>query len=323
MAASEPIAPMAMPMSARVSTGASLMPSPTKASLPLPAPCAWVSSSSFSTSATLSCGSSCARNSSMPSSFATAAATSARSPVSMTVFFTPAARKAATASAASGLTTSAMTMWPRYVPSAPREHGAGTRSPAVHAAPLMSLPLPTSTSRSSTRFARPGRYLRLHVARDALSSRPSWWALSGCAVASLSLPVGWSRSTPAAPMRDGMGGTGSAAAAMSISSVSLTPGCDGHHVERAVGERAGLVEHDGLGPAQRLQVVAALHEDAEARGAADAAEERQRHADDERAGARHHEEDEPALHPVGPAAAQQTAAARWPRAAAMPTTAGV
>ena len=36
MAASEPMAPMAMPMSARVSTGASLMPSPTKASLPLP-----------------------------------------------------------------------------------------------------------------------------------------------------------------------------------------------------------------------------------------------------------------------------------------------
>ena len=35
MAASEPMAPMAMPMSARVSTGASLMPSPTKASLPV------------------------------------------------------------------------------------------------------------------------------------------------------------------------------------------------------------------------------------------------------------------------------------------------
>ena len=45
MAASEPIAPMAMPISARESTGASFMPSPTKASLPfLP-----VSASSFST----------------------------------------------------------------------------------------------------------------------------------------------------------------------------------------------------------------------------------------------------------------------------------
>ena len=80
---------------------------------------------------------------------------------------------------------------------------------------------------------------------------------------------------------------------------------DGHHVERAVGERAGLVEHDGLGAGQRLQVVAALHENAQARGAADAAEERQRHADDERARARHHEEDEPALHPFRPALAQQ------------------
>ena len=34
MAASEPMAPMAMPISARDSTGASLTPSPTKASLP-------------------------------------------------------------------------------------------------------------------------------------------------------------------------------------------------------------------------------------------------------------------------------------------------
>ena len=35
-----------------------------------------------------------------------------------------------------------------------------------------------------------------------------------------------------------------------------------------------------------------------ARGAADAAEERQRHADDQRARARHHQEGEPAQHPV-------------------------
>ena len=52
MAASEPIAPIAMPMSARESTGASFMPSPTKASFALPV----VSPSRRSTSLTLSPG---------------------------------------------------------------------------------------------------------------------------------------------------------------------------------------------------------------------------------------------------------------------------
>ena len=113
MAASEPMAPMAMPMSARVSTGASLMPSPTKASLPLPLVSRSVWARSASTSATLSWGSSSACTSSMPSSAATARATGVRSPVSMTVFFTPAARKSAMARAASGFTVSAMTMAPR------------------------------------------------------------------------------------------------------------------------------------------------------------------------------------------------------------------
>ena len=49
MAASEPIAPIATPMSARASTGASLMPSPTKASIPSPAFFCESSSSTFST----------------------------------------------------------------------------------------------------------------------------------------------------------------------------------------------------------------------------------------------------------------------------------
>ena len=157
MAASEPIAPMAMPMSARVSTGASLMPSPTNASLPFPAPLSCVSSRSFSTSATLSWGRSCARNSSMPSSFATAAATSARSPVSMTVFFTPAARKAATASAASGFTTSAMTMCPMYSPSSDTCRMVPVSSQSWQPTPhsLMSLSLPTSTTCSSMRARTP------------------------------------------------------------------------------------------------------------------------------------------------------------------------
>ncbi len=61
MAASEPMAPMAMPMSARPSTGASLMPSPTKASFSF----SDLFFSSSSTFATLSAGSSSLYTSSM------------------------------------------------------------------------------------------------------------------------------------------------------------------------------------------------------------------------------------------------------------------
>ena len=104
IAASDPIAPMAMPISARVSTGASLMPSPTKASFPF----SDVSPSRRSTWLTLSSGRSLPWYSSSPSFSATAFATSARSPVSMTVFLTPAACKRLMHSAASSLTTSAI-----------------------------------------------------------------------------------------------------------------------------------------------------------------------------------------------------------------------
>ena len=106
MAASLPMAPMAMPMSARLSTGASLMPSPTKASLALPR--CWPSSSS--TLLTLSAGSRSLRTSSTPSSAATASATRLVSPVSMTVLSTPALCSAAMASLAWGFTTSEITM---------------------------------------------------------------------------------------------------------------------------------------------------------------------------------------------------------------------
>ena len=77
------------------------------------------------------------------------------------------------------------------------------------------------------------------------------------------------------------------------------------HGEGAVGQGAGLVEHDGLGGAQGLQVVRPLHQNAEARCPADAAEERQRYGDDQCAGARHHEEGESAQDPVGPLTAEQ------------------
>ncbi len=157
MAASDPMAPMAMPMSARVSTGASLMPSPTKASLPLPRVSRSVAASSFSTSATLSWGNNSACTSSMPSRAATEAATSVRSPVSMTVFFTPAACKSAMARAAVGLMVSAMTMVPRKAPSAATYSTVPAASVAWKgtAWATMSLPLPTSTPRPSTTASTP------------------------------------------------------------------------------------------------------------------------------------------------------------------------
>ena len=77
---------------------------------------------------------------------------------------------------------------------------------------------------------------------------------------------------------------------------------DGHHVEGAARERAGLVEDDGVHVGEKLEVVGPLDEDAEARGAADAAEEAERHGDDEGARAAHHEEGEAAQDPVGPRA---------------------
>ena len=112
MAASDPSAPMAMPTSARVSTGASLMPSPTKARLPLPVRAAI----SASTRSTLSPGSSSAWYSSIPSWPATPRATASLSPVSITVR-TPWRRRAAMASAAWSLSSSAIRMDPQNAPS--------------------------------------------------------------------------------------------------------------------------------------------------------------------------------------------------------------
>ena len=113
MAASEPMAPMAMPISALERTGASLIPSPTKASFPLAGFCA----SSSSTLATLSAGSSSAWTSSIPRSAATCSATFRESPVSMTVFSTPERFSARTASLACGFSMSEITICPAYLPS--------------------------------------------------------------------------------------------------------------------------------------------------------------------------------------------------------------
>ena len=100
-------------MSARESTGASLMPSPTKASFAFGSR-ERMSSSTFST---LSPGMSPLQALSMPRSRATLSATRSTSPVSMTVSRTPHFLSSATASRAVGFSTSEMTMCPAYSPS--------------------------------------------------------------------------------------------------------------------------------------------------------------------------------------------------------------
>ena len=113
IAASEPIAPIAIPISARVNTGASLIPSPTKASLSFSA---FVESSS-STFDTLSAGSNSLYTSSIPSDCATWSATRFASPVSITVFSTPAFFNSAITSFECGFNISEITICPAYSPS--------------------------------------------------------------------------------------------------------------------------------------------------------------------------------------------------------------
>ena len=85
MAASLPRPPIAIPISARESTGASLIPSPTKASFSLTDFLA----NNFSTSSTLSAGRSSLCTVSMPIVLATRSAVEALSPVNITVSLAP------------------------------------------------------------------------------------------------------------------------------------------------------------------------------------------------------------------------------------------
>ena len=143
IAASDPSPPIAIPRSALASTGASLMPSPTKASV-FPD---GLLSRSFSNSETLSAGKSSAWNSSSPMAEATYSPTSRLSPVSITVFVTPSALRALIASAESALILSETTMCPTYVPSTLTCTIVPFFSQGFHFAPTASiiLVLPTQT----------------------------------------------------------------------------------------------------------------------------------------------------------------------------------
>ena len=80
--------------------------------------------------------------------------------------------------------------------------------------------------------------------------------------------------------------------------------------ERAVGERAGFVENDGIHIGERLEVVGAFDENSQLGRAADAAKEAQRHANYECARAADDEEGQAAQDPIGPSTGHQAAAER-------------
>ena len=113
IAASEPRAPIATPISALDNTGASLIPSPTNARASLSP----FSASNFSTCSTLSPGRSSLLTMSMPISVATLSATFLESPVNITVFFIPFFFNSAIAIFVVGLIISEIVMQPAYTPS--------------------------------------------------------------------------------------------------------------------------------------------------------------------------------------------------------------
>ena len=64
-------------------------------------------------------------------------------------------------------------------------------------------------------------------------------------------------------------------------------------------QRAGLVEDHSVDLRQNIHIVGTLDEDTLARGTANAAEEREGHADDQGTGTGHHEEHQSTIEPGG------------------------
>ena len=82
-------------------------------------------------------------------------------------------------------------------------------------------------------------------------------------------------------------------------------GVHGGDREDAFGQRARLVEDDGLHAGEGVHIGGALDQDAFARSAADAAEEGERHGDDQRAGAGDHQEHQRPVDPGSPGAREE------------------
>ena len=205
MATSVP-APMAMPMSARASAGASLMPSPTMATRPR--------SARRRISRSLPSGSTPAITSSAPTSRWMAAAVRSLSPVSITVRM-PMALSSATAARLVGFTVSATAITPSSLPSAAKNSGVLPSSARRRArAPIspVSTPcasimrrLPASTATPSTAADRPSPgtcmkpSTRASAAIPRASAKPHTARASGCSLGCSTASAVASRRSSGAP----------------------------------------------------------------------------------------------------------------------------
>ena len=156
-AASEPMAPMAIPTSARARTGASFKPSPTKARKPS---AAFVSCNKASARSTLSAGKRLPYTASSSNALPTLSPVVWLSPVSITSFFTPSLRNAFTASFECGFKASETATWPAYTPSTatwiivPSHRQSGTTAPTDSIKRL--LPTQTVFPLTDARIPLPG-----------------------------------------------------------------------------------------------------------------------------------------------------------------------
>src|SRR6266542_1794355 len=240
MATSVPV-PMASPMSAWARAGASLMPSPTMPTR-RPSPC------SRRISSALRSGSTSARTRRMPTWRATAAAVRALSPVIITTL-RPSRRNAATAAAESSLTVSATPITPAARPS------TATR--------IAVLPSPARPAATGSRLAGSMPASASSRAVPTRTSRPAM-------VARTPLPV--TESNPVAGAGDDRRGE-------RVLAVDLRRGGQRQQLvlgetggradigERrlAGGDRAGLVQHDGVEPMGGFEGFGRADEDARLR----------------------------------------------------------
>ena len=226
----------------------------------------------------MSAGSTSAITSSMPTSAATARAVCSLSPVRSTGR-SPSRFSSAIASALDGLTVSATTKIARAAPS--------------HAAAIAVLP---SACAAATAAARPASSSRPQSARS--DGRPTTSA--------------WPSTTPSTPRpsrfaNESTGGKRAGAQRrvgdragdrmlgrvldgadepQRVGAVDARRGDDVDERHLALGDRAGLVEHDRVDAARRFEHLRAFDQDAELRAAAGADEQRRRRREPECAGAR-------------------------------------
>ena len=261
LAAVAPRAPMAIPMSAAASTGASLTPSPT---------IAMGRCGECETNSTLSTGRQFACTSSMPSAAAMCSAVARSSPVSMVTARTPCARSAAMVADAFGRTSSRNTSAPAKAPSigdVDRHLSTGQWCPSDLPARLLRDVVALADGNGASRHvARSRRCPSLLPHRRIRRERPR----------------GRSHHAGSPSPRYGSSSLRRMRQAGAACPAACPPRPDGDESGLAPRERSGLVECEGAYPMQLLERRAAADDDAVAGGAAHPGHERHRCGDDQR-----------------------------------------